>query len=89
MAVSKAVGSLGRGTKWTALEKLSIMDHVLVLPSDGGRMVTKSTAIWDQGHFGIGKGQRRPVEGWCEALLRAQTEQAATKSHIIVLLCGA
>ena len=30
--VSEAVGSLGRGTKWTALENLSTIVRIIVLP---------------------------------------------------------
>lgn len=40
-------GSLGRGTKWAALEKRSTIVSITVCLSDGGRPVTKSMAIWD------------------------------------------
>lgn len=48
-AVSKAEGSLGRGTHWTILEKLSTMVRIVVILSKGGSPVTKSRALWDQG----------------------------------------
>jgi hypothetical protein len=41
-AVFLADGSLGRRMKWVALENLSIIDSMAVLPSDGGRPVTTS-----------------------------------------------
>ena len=40
-AVSLEEGSLGRATKWAALEKQSITVRMVVLPSDVGRPVTK------------------------------------------------
>lgn len=42
MAASLVEGSLGRGIKWVALENLSTTVRMVVLPSDGGRPVTKS-----------------------------------------------
>ncbi len=41
-AVSLAEGSLGRATKWTALEKRSTTVRITVLPLDRGRPVTKT-----------------------------------------------
>lgn len=43
--VSKAVGSLGKATKCTALEKRSIIVRITVLPAEGGSSVRKLTAI--------------------------------------------
>ena len=43
-AVSLEEGSLGRATKWAALEKQSITVRMVVLPSDVGRPVTKLRA---------------------------------------------
>ncbi len=54
--LSKAEGSLGRGTKWPALEKRSVIVTIVVLPREGGSPVTKSRAIWDQGLLGMGRG---------------------------------
>lgn len=36
---------------------------MVVLPSEGGRPVTKSRAMWDQGRLGIGRGRSRPTGG--------------------------
>lgn len=52
----------------TALEKRSIMVRITVLPLDGGRLVTKSKTICDQGWEGIGRGCNRPVYGKLEDL---------------------
>lgn len=57
-AVSEAVGSLDRGTKYTALEKPVRM---VVLLFKGGSAVT---TIWDQVWFGMGRGRNSPAEGW-------------------------
>lgn len=43
--VSNAVGSLGKATKCTALDKRSIIVRITVLPAEGGSPVMKSTAI--------------------------------------------
>ena len=48
LAVSLAEGSLGRGMMWAALETQSTTVRMAVLPSDGGRPVTKSREMWDQ-----------------------------------------
>jgi hypothetical protein len=42
-----AEGNLGRGMKWVALENLSTTVRIVVLGSDGGSPVTKSSDIWD------------------------------------------
>lgn len=44
-AVSEAEGNLERGTKCTYLEKLSTMVNMVVLLLEGGRPVTKFTAM--------------------------------------------
>ncbi len=41
---------------------------MVVLPWELGRSVMKSTAIWDQGHWGIGNGWRRPAGSFREVL---------------------
>ncbi len=76
-AVSLAEGSLGRGMKWTAFENLS----TTVLPLDGGRPVTKSMAMWDQGLEGIDSGRRSPTGGRLEPFPTAHTGQANTNSR--------
>ena len=81
-AVSRAEGSLGRGTKCTPLEKRSTMVSMVVLPAEGGNPVTKSTAMWDHGRLGMGSGRSNPEEGWREAFPRAQTRHAAIKAWI-------
>ena len=78
-AVSRAEGSFESGTKCTALEKRSTIVSTTVLPSEGGRPVTKSTAMCDHGRCGTGRGRRRPAGARCDDLPRAQMEQAATK----------
>ncbi len=82
LAVSRAEGSLGRDTKCTALEKRSAMVNTVVLPLDGGSLVTKSRAMWDQGCPGRGRGWKSPAGARWEALLRVQTEQAGTNSLV-------
>lgn len=46
LVVSKVEGSLGRGTKWTALENRSTMIRI---PWEGGRPVTKSMVTTTRG----------------------------------------
>lgn len=53
-AFSLAEVSQGRATKCTAFEKRSIIVKITVIHLDGGRQVTKSTAICDQGQHGWG-----------------------------------
>ncbi len=48
---------------------------------EGGRAVTKSSAMWDQGLEGTDSGWSSPSGGRLEVLPRAQTEQAKTKSR--------
>lgn len=81
-AVSNADGNLDTWTKWAALENLSMIEKITVLPSDGGRPVMKSMEMWDQGWLGVGSGWRRPAGGWLLLLFRAQVGQAATNSLI-------
>ena len=64
-----------------ALEKRSITVRMVVLPSDGGRPVTKSRAMWDQGWLGMGRGRRRPERGRVEVLFRSQVAHAAIKER--------
>ena len=71
-----------RAMKSAALEKRSItVSMVVVLPSDGGRPVTKSRAMWDQGRLGMGRGRSRPERGRVEVLFRAQVAHAAIKER--------
>ena len=50
-----------------------------MLPSDGGRPVTKSRAMWEQGRLGMGRGHSRPEQGRVEVLFRAQDAHTAIK----------
>ena len=70
------------------LEKRSTTVRMTELPAEGERPVTKSTAMWDQGQAGTGKGQRRLAGGPREDLLRAQTTQAATNSAMSLAWLG-
>ena len=79
--VSLEEGSLGRAMKCTALEKRSITVRMVVLPSDGGKPVTKSRAMWDQGRLGMGRGRRRPERGRIEVLFWAQVAHGAIKER--------
>lgn len=49
--------------------------------ADGGRPVTKSTAMCEQGRPGTGKGHRSPAGGCVVVLLWAQTGQAEMYSR--------
>lgn len=48
-AVSLAKDNLGRGMKWASFENRSTTVKSTVLPCKGGRAVTKSRAMWNQG----------------------------------------
>ena len=61
--VSLAEGSPGRAKKWAAFENLSTTVRMVVLPLDGERLVTKSSAKWDQGRLGIGSGRSSLARG--------------------------
>lgn len=62
--VSRAEGSFARGKKCAALENLLMMVSMTVLPSEGGKPVTKSRAMCDHGRAGMDSGWRRPA-GCC------------------------
>lgn len=64
----KAVGRPLRGISLQALENLSMVTRIHVLPSEGGRSVTKSTPRCDQGRCGMGSGSNFPV-GKCQGTL--------------------
>ena len=57
------MGILGRKTKWGALEKRSMMVKIGVLPDNGGKLVMKSSAMWDHGRPGTGRGQNNLAGG--------------------------
>lgn len=80
LAVSKADGSLGRGTKCIVLENLSTIASLVVLPLKDGRPVTKSKGVWDQDWWGTVSGQGRPAGALWDALPQAQMKQAETNS---------
>ncbi len=65
--------------KWAAFENRSTTVKTTVLPWEGGRAVTKSSEMWDQGLEGTGSGWSSPSGGRLEVLPMAQTEQANTK----------
>lgn len=79
---SIANGILERRMNWTALENLSITMRMVAFPSDGGRAVTKSTAICDKGHCGIWRGLKRPAGGWWEDFPQAHTEHDEMKALV-------
>ena len=54
--VSTAEGSFCRDTKWDALEKRSTIVRITVCPSEGGRPILKSSAIYNQECCGISRG---------------------------------
>ena len=68
--------------KYAAFEKRSITVRMVVLPSDGGRPVTKSRAMCDQGQLGMGRGHSRPERGRVEVLFRAQIAHTAIKERM-------
>lgn len=59
-----------------------------LFPSDGGSPVTKSRAMWDQGHWGVDSGCKRPMGGWCVDFPRAQRGQAAMKVLVSRVIDG-
>ena len=67
---------------------LSIMVRIVVLWLEVGKPVTKSSAMWDHGLWGIVSGSSNPCGGLCVTLDWAQTEQAATKFWISSLISG-
>ncbi len=82
-AVSLAEGNLGKGIKWAAFENRPLRLKQPYYPGEGGRAVTKSSAIWDQGLEGTDSGWSNPSGGRLEVLTpAAQTEQAKTNSRI-------
>lgn len=80
--VSAAEGSFGSWTKCADREKRSTMVSTTVLWSEGGRPVTKSKAMWDQGRRGVERGCRSPAGAWWEDFPRAHMVQAATNSLV-------
>lgn len=72
LGVSIDVGRLFSGTSLQALEKWSTMIMIAVCPWQLGR----STVMWDQGHWGIGRGSRSPTSSWHEVCIWVQTVQA-------------
>ncbi len=82
-AVSLAEGNLGKGMKWAAFKNRSTTVKMTVLPWEGGRAVTKSSAMWDQGLEGTDSGWSNSSGGRLEVLPRAQSEQAKTKSQML------
>lgn len=56
------------------------MVRIVVLPSEGGRPMSKSMDMYDQGHMGRGNGQSRPAGRFVGVLHWAHSGQAATYS---------
>ncbi len=67
-AISMAVGKPLRGMSLQAFENRSTATNIHVLPSDGGKSVTKSTPRCDQGRRGMGRGGSFP-DGRCRGVL--------------------
>ncbi len=67
--------------KWAALENLSTTVRTTVMPLDGGRPVTKSIAMCDQGREGTDSGWSSPAGGRLEPFPAAQTGQADTNKR--------
>ncbi len=65
-----------------------MMVRMTVLPSDRGRPVTKSKAMWNQGQLGTGRGQRMPELGLVEDLFWVHTEQAEMKDWVSASIVG-
>ncbi len=80
MTVSLLLRALAVSLKWVAFENRSTTVKTTMLPWEGGRPVTKSSEIRDQGLEGTNSGWRSPAEGRLEVLEIAQTKQAKTKS---------
>lgn len=59
-----------------------------MLPLEGGRPVTKSMAMWDQGRCSIGSGCNNPAVSQVVPLLRAQMEHAVTYSWTLGFMEG-
>lgn len=57
------------------------MVKITALPAEGGRPVTKSSAMWDHGLEGVGRGWSCPAGDWFVDLFLAQTGQAETYSR--------
>lgn len=54
-AVSLAVGKLDNGINWATGLREPIHNHEdIVLPSEDGRLMTKSKEMWDLGQRGTG-----------------------------------
>lgn len=56
LAISKAVGRPGKGTRHTDFEKQSMATMMTMFPLDLWRLMRKSMAICDQGNCGMGRG---------------------------------
>ncbi len=59
------------------------MSRMHVLPSEGGRSVTKSTPRCDQGRFGTGSGRSLPAGKWHGRLYMAQSVHPCTNLAIL------
>lgn len=60
----------------------------MVLPLDGGRPVTKSTAMCDQGREGTDSGWSSPAGGRLELLPAAKIEQVDTNWRASIVMNG-
>ncbi len=65
-------GQFGQGNKMGRLREPVHYGKTTVLPREGGRAVTKSSAIWDQGLEGTDSGWSNPSGGRLEVLPRAR-----------------
>ncbi len=64
------------------------MTRMHVLPSEGGRSVTKSTPRCDQGRFGTGSGRSLPAGKWRGLLDMAQSGHPCTNLLTSLAILG-
>lgn len=62
LAVSRAVGSFGRTSKFAAFEKQSTTVRMTMFPLDVGKPITKSRAMWNS--FQIGHSTMALIFSW-------------------------
>ncbi len=82
------MGGGGGGIKWAAFENLSPTVRTTVLPLEGGKPVTKSIAMFDQGREDTDSGWSSPAGGRLEPLPAAQIRQAAANCRTSLAMDG-
>ncbi len=88
VTVSLAEGKLRRGIKWVTFENLFTTVRTTVLPMEGGKPVTTSIVMCDQGREGTDIGWSSPAGGRLEPLLAAQMGQADTNRQESLTMDG-